>query len=319
MRCLLYYFLVLLFLIILTFNDNVTAQDTTQVDFETNIKVTATVSAKEVPLNRTLKFSVIIEWTGDFKRYQISELENPVIENFEILSTSTTDRRSSEGGVEKAAKIYDFGLKPESLGMGYIESAFVKYIDIETGEGYSLITNRLDVKVTDPVAEPGSKKWLIKWIILAFVMAVIFIVLLSWQRKIKEQKRKEAESLKVVPLEEEYLSMLRESLDLNSPEISINESFAKLSKIIRKYLSQKYQIPALESTTEEVISNLSEFELDQTVINNIQEILKVSDLAKFAGSDGNRNELDRTYTLIEAILEKNLSEIRSEQQSADKK
>ncbi len=92
-----------------------------------------------------------------------------------------------------------------------------------------------------------------------------------------------------------------------------------ISKIARKYLSQKYQIPALESTTEKIISDLSDFELDQTMLNNIQEILTVSDLAKFAGSEGNRNELDRTYTLLEAIFERNIGETKAKEQSAENK
>jgi len=147
----------------------------------------------------------------------------------------------------------------------------------------------------------------------------IFILIWIWQRRVQQRKRKEAEAVKVVPLEDEYLTQLRESLNLNSPELKINEAFWLLSKITRKYLSQKYQILALESTTEKIIAELSGFDLDQAMLNNIQEILTVSDLAKFAGSEGNRNELDRAYTLLEAILERNLGGTRVEEQTGGNK
>jgi len=313
------YLFVCLFFILITFTLEGIAKDTTNVDYESTIKVTANVDTKEVPLNRQVTCSVIVEWTGDLKRYQISEVENPVIKNFEIVSTSAADRRLSEGGVEKAANIYEFVLKPKSLGMGYIENVIVKYIDNETGEGHSLITPRLNIKVIESVPEPGSKSWLVKWIILVVFVVAVFIILLIWQRKVQKRKKKEAETVKVVPLEEEYLTQLRESLDLNSPELNINEAFWILSKITRKYLSKKYQVLALESTTEKIISELSGFNIDQTVINNIQEILSVSDLAKFAGSEGNRNELDRTYTLLEAVLERNLGESTTVSQSSETK
>jgi len=202
-------------------------------------------------------------------------------------------------------------MQPKALGMGYIENVIVQYIDNVTGEGESLITPRLNLKVIDAVPEPGSKSWMIKWIVLAVVLLAIFIFLWSWRSKVQERKRKEAEAVKVVALEEEYLTQLRESVNLKSPELKINEAFWLLSKITRKYLSQKYQIPAMESTTEKIIAELSEFELDQAMLNNIQEILTVSDLAKFAGSEGNRNELDRSYTLLEAILERNLGESKA--------
>lgn len=312
-------FITSLFLIFIVCNLPGNAQDTTVVDIESTIGLSAEVDKKEVPLNRQVICSVTVEWIGDIKRYQISEIENPVVQNFEIIKTSAADRRLSEGGVAKAARIYEFILQPKSLGMGYIENVIVKYIDNETGEGESLITPRINVKVIDPVAEPGSKNWIIKWILLAFVVLAIFIFLWNWQKKIKERKRKEAEAVKVVPLEDEYLTQLRESANLNSPDIRINEAFWLLSKITRKYLSQKYQIPALESTTEKIIAELSDFNLDQTMLNNIQEILAVSDVAKFAGSEGNRNELDRTYTLLEAILERNLGEAKAEEQLTENK
>ena len=70
-------------------------------------------------------------------------------------------------------------------------------------------------------------------------------------------------------------------------------------------------MPALESTTEKIGSELTKINLDQALLNNILEIMTVSDLAKFAGSEGNRSELDRIYTLLEAILERNLGEAKA--------
>ncbi len=319
MRCQRICFIISLSLIFIVFNLPGNAQDTTTVAQESRITISSEVDKKEVPLNRPVICSVIVEWTGDLKRYQISEIENPIVENLEIVKTSAADRRLSEGGVAKAARIYEFVLQPKSRGMGYIENIIVKYIDNETGEGESLITPRLSIKVIDPVAEPGSNNWIIKWIVLAIVIVAIFIAILIWRKRAQERKRKEAEAEKFVPLEQEYLAQLRESVNLKSSEIKVNETFWLLSKIARKYLSQKYQIPALESTTEKSVSELSKINLDQTLLNNIQEILTVSDLAKFAGSEGNRVELDRIYTLLEAILERNLGEAKAVEQQDENK
>lgn len=301
-------------ILFILFNRNGITQDTTTVDSESTIKVTTLVDTREVPLNRQVTCSVIIEWTGELKRYLISEVENPVIENLEIVSTSAADRRLSEAGVVKSAKIYEFVLQPKSLGMAYIEHVIVKYVDNETGEAESLITPRLTIKIIDPVPEPGSRSWMLKWLILVALVLVLFLVIfLIWRRNVREKKRKEAEAVKVVPLEDEYLTQLRESINLNSTEININEAFGTLSKITRKYLSQKYSISALESTTDDIISEISQRDVDQSVINNIREILTVSDLAKFAGAGGDRNELDRIYALLEAVLERNLGETKAEE------
>ena len=304
-------FIIGLFFTFLVFNLPGNAQDTTAVAYDSKITISSEVDKKEIPVNRQVVCSVIVEWTGDLKRYQISDIENPIVENLEIVKTSAADRRLSVGGVAKAERIFEFVLQPKSRGMGYIENVIVKYIDNETGEGESLITPRLSVKVIDPVAEPGSNNWIIKWVVLAIIIVAIFVTILIWRKRVQERKKKEAEAVKIIALEEEYLSQLRESINLKSPEIKVNEAFWLLSKIARKYLSQKYQIPALESTTEKIGSELTKINLDQTLLNNILEIMTVSDLAKFAGSEGNRSELDRIYTLLEAILERNLGEARA--------
>ena len=182
---------------------------------------------------------------GDLSRYKISELENPVINNFDIYSTSSADRRMSERGVAKAAKIYEFILKPKNLGMGYIESVVVKYIDTQTGEGHSLITNRLDVEVIESIPEPNSHGWMMT--LFPFIVAVcfIFVIVGIWLWKRKKKKREESEIVEVVLIEQEFLTMLHESIALNSPDLNIKESFGALSKILRKYLTRKYQIAGM--------------------------------------------------------------------------
>jgi hypothetical protein len=288
------------------------AQDTSRVATESTIKVYAEIEHKQVPLNRNLKFTVRVEWMGDLGRYKISELENPIIENFDIYSTSSADRRMSEGGVAKACKVYEFILTPRTLGMGYVESVVVKYIDTETGEGHHLVTNRLDIEVIESAPEPNPDALKKLFIYLAGVALLIFCVIgiLSWRRKTK--RKKEIETVDVVSLEEEFLTMLRELIDLNSPELNFKESFASLSKTLRKYMTQKYQIPAMELTSDQLISDFKMNQLDERITNNTEEILRICDLAKFSGSGGERKDLDRVYTLIEEILEKNSADIKAE-------
>ena len=91
---------------------------------------------------------------------------------------------------------------------------------------------------------------------VAALLIIVVVGILFWRRKAKREK--EAEIVEVVPLEEEYLTLLRESVDVNSPELDFKESFASMSKTLRKYLSQKYKIPAMELTSDQLISDLKE-------------------------------------------------------------
>ncbi|MDZ7330489.1 MAG: BatD family protein [candidate division KSB1 bacterium] len=288
------------------------AQNTSSVVPAPSIRISAELDKKEVPLNRQVVCLVTVEWAGDVKRYQISEIQNPSVSNFEIVKTAAGDRRWTENGQVKAARTFEFVLQPKSLGMGYIENLVVSYVDSETGEAELLVAPRLNAKIIDPIPEPGSRGSWVRWLLIALVVVLIAIGLIVWQKKKQQQARKAAEAAKIIPLEEQFLQELRESVNLSSPELKLNDAFWSLSKIARRYLSQKYQLPALESTTENIIAELNRMSLDATLVNNIQEILTVSDLAKFAGNVTERSELDRTYTLLEAILERNLGVARDQ-------
>ncbi|MFZ5518773.1 MAG: BatD family protein [Candidatus Zhuqueibacterota bacterium] len=303
-------FLFIGFFLLMSSYSGVNAQVTSGVNSQSQITISAQVSAKEIPMNRNLTFTVKVEWSGDFNRFQIGEVETPVVENFEIYGTSVSDKRSSENGVTKAAKLYEFTLKPTSLGMGYIEGVVVKYIDLATDEPYHMMTNRLNVKVIESVPEPGESSPGTMWLIGIGLLTVAAILGALWWMREMRKKHASQQQVKVVSLEEEFLTMLRQSLDLKSPNIRPNEAFAALSKILRKYLSQKYDVAAMESTTDNIIRNLQGRQIDPAMLTNIEEILNISDLAKFAGTIGERGDLDRIYTLIETILEKNLAEFK---------
>jgi len=294
----------IIFIFILSIIPNLFARDTTLVS--SGIKVSARVSTKEIPLNRLLKFTIQVEWFGDLNRYKISEVENPVVRNFEILSNSNADRREHVNGQLKAIKTFEFDLIPRELGMGYIEGVIVKYIDTASGDGKHLITNRLEVKVIDPLPEPGSKTWLIKWIILGLVIVSLSVVLILWrQQRIAEKKRK-AEEAAIVPIEQEFLNQLKEAIPLGSPDLNIKNAYSSISNLLRKYLAEKYSFGASNALIEDILSVLKHNSLSDRHISNIEEILKSCDVIKFSGGAGDKAELERLYTLVENILNENL-------------
>lgn len=60
------------------------------------------------------------------------------------------------------------------------------------------------------------------------------------------------------------------------------EYYTQLSEVIRKYLSRRFQINALEMTTEELLSLFRKDKITQSVYQNLKQILQLSDLVKFA-------------------------------------
>ncbi len=72
----------------------------------------------------------------------------------------------------------------------------------------------------------------------------------------------------------------------------VKQFYAELTDILRQYLEHRYQVPALESTSEEIIENLKKEDFPQGFLPVLQELLQQADLAKFA-----KGEPPETYHL----------------------
>ena len=57
---------------------------------------------------------------------------------------------------------------------------------------------------------------------------------------------------------------------------------SRLTYIIREYLENRYEVPALESTTDEILRGLKKVDFDSSWKDKLQNILQVADLVKFA-------------------------------------
>jgi len=65
----------------------------------------------------------------------------------------------------------------------------------------------------------------------------------------------------------------------------IKEYHSRMNHIMRTYLEQRYRIPALESTSTEIMKDLREMELRDDLLQQIREVMEVEDLIKFAKAE----------------------------------
>jgi len=264
------------------------------------IQVSAQLSAKEVPLNRYVTLEVRAQWEGDLNRFEIADFGNPTMTNLQIVGTSSSNRVGEENGKAMAIKEYEFTLKPLELGMAYIDGVTITYKDAATGQEQRLATQRLDVKVVEPVAEPESHSWIAIGAMGVAAVSGVGGLGLWWYRKRERDKREREKIQPLIPLEESYLRDLKSLVQWDSP--NLRESFAAVSRLLRRYLNQKHGITALEATTGEILEALRDLGTDERVIG---EVLETCDTVKFGGQEATRPDLERVYTLVEGLLERN--------------
>ena len=127
-------------------------------------------------------------------------------------------------------------------------------------------------------------KYLLAIIILTGVGALVY-----WYLKKKQQKSIEEEVYKT-PIEKatSLLTILEKKELWQNGEIK--EYYSELTDIARNYIEEAIEIPAMESTTSELITALraasvkKKMTLSQETIENLERVLKQADLVKFAKS-----------------------------------
>lgn len=303
-----FYFLIFFISVILFFKSMLWAQDSTlvQAGEPIEVRLSTEVDKLEVPRNRLVTFTAKVEWAGDINRFEIVEKRDPDVENFDIFKNAEAHQTEIVDGKPISRAILEFTLKPQSLGMGYVGDMLIRYRDKSTGDERRLLTNRLGVKVIDPLPEPIDYQRIFYWIIISFAfIAVLAFGSISVLKKRALARKRQQELAAIVPLEQGYLDRLKNEVSLNSSEVK-NE-FSIISRIYREYLAEKYQIAAMEVTTQELISILGSENGDEKFLSDTNEILHTCDVVKFGGGQISISELTRIYTLVENILEKNLT------------
>lgn len=126
-----------------------------------------------------------------------------------------------------------------------------------------------------------SDYYIYMYIGMALIAFLILGYLIKWLNRPKPIEEVQVEIVR--PAHEVALEKLH---DLGDKKLWQNGDVkgyqSELTYIIREYLENRYDIMALESTTDEIVGELGDKEFDPTDEQNLREILQVADLVKFA-------------------------------------
>ena len=108
------------------------------------------------------------------------------------------------------------------------------------------------------------------------------------------KKKKEVEEEIIIPALPPYEEAIEKLQELDKKLLwqnnKIKKYYSELTEIVRGYIERELNIPALEVTTDELIDILNDFnevksiETDKETIYKLRQLLKESDLVKFAKS-----------------------------------
>ena len=145
-------------------------------------------------------------------------------------------------------------------------------------------------------------KYLLAIIVLAGMGALIY-----WYIKKKQQKSIKEEVYKTPIEKATSLLTLLEKKELWQ-QGEIKEYYSELTNIARNYIEEAIEIPAMESTTSELIMALraasvkKKMTLSKETIENLERVLKQADLVKFAKSKPMDFEITEDRNKIQKVI-----------------
>lgn len=148
-------------------------------------------------------------------------------------------------------------------------------------QGDSLQLNPIKPIIKEGVKAEDFYPYLIGVVILGLLILASFFL---WKKRIQPQEAyKPEEVAPILPAHEIALldlEALRKQRLWQAGDIKGYQS--RLTEILRKYLSDRYDIDALEMTTEEITSALRKTDFNLKKAVELSEMLNVADLVKFA-------------------------------------
>ncbi len=161
-----------------------------------------------------------------------------------------------------------------------------------------------ELKDIKPPVVPPVNYW--RWVLLAGgVLLLMGLALLGWYGY---RRRKEGQPLfrkeVIRPAHEialEAIQALRES-DLLARQ-DYKTFFTRLSDIVRTYLENRFFVPAMEATTDEILEAISSLDLEAEHRGRLEQVLRLCDLVKFARYQPEPTEIEGALAMTKAFVQ----------------
>lgn len=178
-------------------------------------------------------------------------------------------------------------------------------------DSFRIVVNYVPVDTTQAIKPikailkaPLSFREILPYLILFIILTLIVLAISYYIKRLKSNKPL---FIRVKPVLPPHIIALEKLKNLEDAKLwqkgEIKKFHIDLTDIIREYLESRYNILAIESTTSEIIDQLTSYVSDQTLINKVSEFLELSDLVKFAKltplPDENEKCLKVSYEFVE--------------------
>ncbi len=273
------------------------------------VRVVAKLDTNIVEIGNPVELQFLAEYNNNV-HVVFPILEEKITNDFEIISKKPVDTLQNSPNVVLSQK-YEIIAFPEKI-LGFTDSVFnippfqflVNNDTLLSNELFlrvimiqldSATVAKLDTTQQFPIFEiksPKNTPWtfaefwnLYKWYVIIILLSIIIILLLVFIiiRLKKNKPIVVIEKPKIPP----HITAIKSLNKLKNKKLleqdKVKEYYTELTNIVRLYIEERFQIPALERTSSEILFSVK----SNNIVNNktlekLKQILNWADLAKFA-------------------------------------
>ncbi len=193
----------------------------------------------------------------------------------------------------------------------------VKFLGMIGGKEQEAYTDPLtftvETQAVDPKDElkplqplrPGNPAWW-QWVVLG-VAILLVIGGVIWRLSRREKPEVEVIKPSKKPNIPAYEIALKRLDELEAQKLwqdgQVKAYYIELTHILRTYIEDKFHIPAMESITEAIVTDLKQEEIVPDRIDEMAGLLELADLAKFAKLQPNEQQNQLTLAQVRTFIQ----------------
>ncbi len=260
------------------------------------IKAEASLDSTNILLGDQIKLFLEIDHPKNID-VEFPQVPDTIAGNIEVLGRSGIDTfETDDEAFQKQIQAYtitSFDSGAHRIPPFWFKIDIEDRIDSVSSNGVTLRVHSMaidttrgptDIKV--PYGAPLTLKEVLPYILgIILIGAIIFLILYSIKRK---KQNKPIFAMPKKPKEPPHVIALRELDRIKSEKIwqkgKTKEYYSDLTETLRKYIEDRFEIPAMEQTSDETIESFRSRRdlLKDKTFQNLNQILKLADLVKFA-------------------------------------
>jgi hypothetical protein len=262
--------------------------------FSQVISVVATTDKERIVIGEPikLKLEVTIPASSGLSWLQIDTLPH-----FEVLDRSDVDSITSFNGLRLEQTITLTSWDSGSWVIPSLAFQNMRSRPLRIEVGYSPMDPDQpyhDIKDIMDVPKPEKPEWY--WYLLALALLLILFLLFFPASKNKGVKKE--------PVKEDPYKLAMKQLSSLDPGLGSKVFFTDLVNIFREYLEQRENIRSHSKTSDDLVVQLRELALPQDDYTRVAQLLRMSDLVKYARMETGIDEKNQSLLVVKENIQR---------------